>query len=253
MTKPQAVLLDIAGVLHDGRRPYPGAVAAVAALRRAGVAVRFVTNTSRRTRAATLQRLTDMGFKVSAEQIFTAPLAARHYLESRRLRPLLIIHPDLADDFRDMNCENPNAVFVADAGEHFSYALLDPAFRLLLEGAPLIAVGRNRYFRDAGELHLDAGPFVAALEFASGQTAIIAGKPSAEFYGAVLADLGVPAETAIMIGDDVEADVLGAIQNGIPAILVQTGKFQDSDQQKLSGSPARLAPDLANAVDWILA
>ncbi|MDJ0928864.1 MAG: TIGR01458 family HAD-type hydrolase [Gammaproteobacteria bacterium] len=248
-----AVLLDIAGVLHDGNAPYPGALDAVSRLRQAGLPVRFVTNTSRRTRAATLRRLVDMGFDVDAEQIFTAPLAARHYLESRGLRPLLVIHPDLADDFREMNCEDPNAVFIADAGEYFSYTLLDPAFRLLLDGAPLIAVGRNRYFRDAGQLHLDAGPFVAALEFASGQTAIIAGKPSAEFYGAVVDDLDIAPADVIMIGDDVEADVLGAVQNDMAAILVQTGKYQDGDQQRLSGSPARLAANLPEAVDWILA
>lgn len=250
--KARGVLLDIAGVLHDGSKPYPGALEAVERLGDAGLPVRFVTNTSRRTRAATLRRLADMGFPVTAEQVFTAPLAARRYLESHGLRPLLVIHPDLAEDFAGLDTGQPDAVFVADAGEHFTYARLDAAFELLSDGAPLIAVGRNRYFRDAGRLHLDAGPFVAALEYASGREAVIAGKPSAEFFDAVLGDLHVPAADAVMIGDDVEADVLGAEAQGIHAIQVQTGKYRDGDRDKLSGSDAELVADLAAAVDRIL-
>ena len=132
----RAVLLDIAGVLHEGGVPLPGALEAVQKLRDAGIQLRFVTNTSRRTRSSTVAQLQGMGFAVEAEQVFTAPLAARSYLEHRDLRPLLVIHPDLAEDFQGMNCEDPNSVFVADAAEHFAYPLLDQAFRLLIEGAP---------------------------------------------------------------------------------------------------------------------
>lgn len=247
----KAVLLDIAGVLHDGQAPYPGAIEAVERLARAAVPLRFVTNTSRRTRATTVQRLRDMGFAVTAEQVFTAPLAARAYLEREGLRPLLIIHPDLAPDFAGLETRDPNAVFLADAAEYCGYAELDRAFGLISDGAPLVAVGRNRYFREAGRLHLDAGAFVAALEYASGKPAIVAGKPAPAFFRAVLDDLGVEPAEAIMIGDDVEADVVGALDNGLQACLVQTGKYRAGDEARLAGTGARLAADLVSALDCV--
>ncbi len=250
---PRAVLLDIAGVLHDGERAYPGAVEAVARLRAAGVPLRFVTNTSRRTRTATVQHLQGLGFEVATAEVFTAPLAGRAYLEARGLRPLLIIHPALAPDFAGLATEPPNAVFLADAGEHFDYATLDPAFRLLIGGAPLVAVGRNRYFRTGNELHLDAGPFVAALEYASGQSAVITGKPAPEFFAAVLADLGARPAEAVMLGDDVEADVLGAVAAGLRGVLVRTGKYRPGDEAGLPGAGASVAADLAGAVERLLA
>ncbi len=247
-----AVLLDIAGVLHDGRVPYAGAIDAIERLATAGIQLRFVTNTSRRTRASTVERLCSMGFAVTAEQVFTAPLAARAYLEQAGLRPLLIIHPDLAPDFAGLETRDPNAVFLADAAEYCGYAALDQAFGLMSDGAPLIAVGRNRYFREGGQLHLDAGAFVAALEYASGQQAIVAGKPSPAFFRAVLDDLGTAAADAVMVGDDVEADVVGARDNGLGAWLVQTGKYRAGDEDRLADCGGQVAGDLAAAVDRIL-
>jgi HAD superfamily hydrolase (TIGR01458 family) len=248
----RGVLLDIAGVLHDGRSAYPGAVAAVESFAAAGLPLRFVTNTSRRTRDGTVQRLRQMGFDVDPGEVFTAPLAARAWLASRNLRPLLVIHPDLAPDFAGLETAEPNAVFLADAAEYCSYAALDNAFRLLMAGAPLLAVGRNRYFREGGQLHLDAGAFVAALEYAAGSTAVVAGKPSPAFFEAVLADMGLDASEVMMIGDDVEADVLGARDGGLQACLVQTGKYRAGDEARIAGSGAWLAADLAAVAARIL-
>ncbi|MNE90361.1 putative hydrolase YutF [compost metagenome] len=107
-------------------------------------------------------------------------------------------------------------------------------------------MGDNRYFHSRGALRLDAGPFVRALEYAAGVRALILGKPSAEFFRGALAELGVDAEAALMIGDDVESDVLGAQRAGLQACLVQTGKYRGGDETKAPA--ALLAKDLAAAV-----
>lgn len=244
----RGALLDIAGVLHDGQAPYAGAREAIDRLRAADIPVRFVTNTSRRSRDSTVQRLRAMGFQLAEDEVFTAPLAARAYLVEAGLRPFLIIHPALEPDFADLPTDEPNAVFLADAAEYCSYPALDQAFRLISGGAPLVAVGRNRYFREGGALHLDAGAFVAALEYASGKEAIIAGKPAPAFYRAVLTDLGIEAAEAAMIGDDVEADVIGARECGLQACLVRTGKYCAGDEAGLGESGSLVADDLAAAV-----
>ena len=247
------VLLDLSGVLHVGNTPLPGAVTALQRLRDSGVALRFVTNTTRSTRAMVASKLRGMGFALADEEIFTAPRAACEYLAAHALRPLLLVHPGVLAEFDGVAQEEPNVVLLGDAGDSFDYHHMNAAFRLLMAGAPLLAMGRNRYFMDDDGLNLDAGPFVAALEYAAGVKASVLGKPAPAFYQAAVAALGCEAQHVVMVGDDVEADVLGAAAAGLQGILVQSGKYRAGDEARLEGHTTRLLPDLAASVEWILA
>ena len=104
-----------------------------------------------------------------------------------------------------------------------------------------------------GKLSLDAGAFVAALEYATANEAIVLGKPSPDFFGSALDSMGCRPDDAVMIGDDAESDVAGALRSGIAqAILVRTGKFQDGDEARFDPSPTVVVKDLAEAAAWIL-
>ena len=247
----KAVLLDISGVLYEGSELIPGAVEAVARLRKSGLTLRFVTNTSRKSRSRVLSDLQRMGFEVDKSELFTAPLAARRWLERERRRPFFLVHPDVEEDLEGLDQVNPDAVLLGDAGDGFTYFNLNEAFRLLIEGAPLVAVGDNRYFMADGQLHLDAGPFVRALEYAADTRAIIAGKPSADFYREVIDDASCKAGEALMVGDDVTADVEGALDAGLQACLVQTGKYRDGDEEGLAGR-AKVQPSIVEVVEELL-
>ena len=249
----RGVLVDLAGVLYDGSAAYAGAADAVRRLHAAQLPVRYVTNTTRSTRADLVEKLNSMGLPIEAEEIFSAPLAAKAVLAERALRPLLLVHPNLLPEFEGVDAREPNAVVVGDAGEALSYPALNAAFRLLMHGAPLIAMARNRYFKEAEGLSLDAGPFVAALEFAAGVTAEVVGKPAPAFFQLGLDDLGCAAGEAVMIGDDLENDVLGAVAAGLRGILVRTGKFRPEDAGRLPRNAAFVAEDFAAAVEVILA
>ncbi|QEY61996.1 TIGR01458 family HAD-type hydrolase [Metapseudomonas lalkuanensis] len=243
----QAVLLDISGVLHVDDQPLPGALQAMRLLQARGVPLRLITNTSRQGRTALHRQLTAMGFAVDPEQIFTAPRAVLRHVRAQGLRPYCLIHPGLEEEFADLlDLPDPNAVVLGDAELRFDYAHLDRAFQLLVDGAPLICMGDNRYFRSQGALHLDAGPFVRALEYAAGTSALVLGKPSSAFFASVLDDLGTSAAATLMIGDDVVADVLGAQQAGLTACLVRTGKYRAGDEARAPS--AWVAADLAEAV-----
>lgn len=250
MAAQQGVILDIGGVLHTGSGALPGAVDAVQRLRAADLVVRFATNTSRQPRRAILAELAALGFALTAEELFTAPLAARRYLETAQLRPLLLIDPALREDFAGLDCESPNAVLLADAGAHFTYANLNQAFRLLQTGAPLIATGVNRYFREPDGLSLDAGPFVHALEYATQTSAVVTGKPASAFFQQVLADMRLPAARVTMIGDDADNDINGALTAGLCGVLVQTGKYQPGDETRCPATAC--CTDLAAAVAFLL-
>jgi len=249
----RGVLLDLGGVLYVGDEPISGAVEAVGRLRAAGLPLRLLTNTTRRTRLQVHEKLGRLGFEVDEAEIITASVAVRRHLLAEDLRPMLLIHPELEPEFADVDQRDPNIVVLGDAGESFTYAALNRAFRLLMEGAPLLAMGANRYFRETDGLSLDAGPFVTALEYAADVEARVLGKPAAAAFLRCAEELGCAPGETVMIGDDVTSDVIGALDAGLQGILVQTGKYQDGDESALSDRPgARTVADVSAAVDEIV-
>ena len=247
----RAVLIDLAGVLHTGDQALPGAVAALERLRASGRALRFLTNTTRTPSAVLVRRLQAMGFALAPDELQTAALAARSLVRARGLKPLWLVHPDIADEIGPSAAE-PDAVVLGDMGPHFTYDGLNRAFRLLMRGLPLLAMARNRYFMEADGLSLDMGAFVAGLEYSTGVTAEITGKPSTAFFAAALAELGVGAADAVLVGDDLVDDIGGAQAAGIRGVLVRTGKFRPGDDAHPDIRPAAVVDDFAAAVDALL-
>lgn len=245
------VLLDIDGVLYQGSRPLAGARDALKRLHDSGVPVSFVTNTSRSSRAQVAAKLQRLGFPVPPERIFTAPIATADAARERGLTPYLLVHPRILPDLEGLGGTRPDAVLIGDAGEHFTHRTLNAAFRLLIEGAPLLAIARNRYFRDDNGLSLDMGAYVAALEYAAGVEAELFGKPAAGFFHAAVKRLGVEPERVLMVGDDVESDVIGALDAGLQAALVRTGKFTAADEERLAGR-APVFDALPSVVDRLI-
>ncbi len=247
------VLLDLGGVVYVGNEPLAGAIEAVERLRAAGLALRFLTNTTRTPHGALLAKLHAMGLAIAAEELFTPAQAARRLIEQQGLAPHLLVAPALEEDFAGLAGGDRPAVVIGDAGEGFTYAGLNAAFRRLEEGAAFLALANNRHFRDEdGLLSLDAGPFVAALAFASGAEPVVLGKPSRDFFHAALASAGTEPARAVMVGDDAENDVGGALAAGLSGVLVQTGKYRDGDEHALDPPPSHVATDLAAAAEWIL-
>jgi HAD superfamily hydrolase (TIGR01458 family) len=248
----QAVLLDIGGVLLDGDAPLPGAREALERLNAAKLPFLLLTNTTRTARAALWARLDAAGLAVRQDQLLTPSVLAQAWLAREQYRPMLLVHPGLRADFESMNEAQPNAVVVGDAGDSFSYAALNAAFRLLMQGAPLLSLSGSRFFRESGELFLDAGPFVSLLETATGCEAVQMGKPGSAFFHYAVERLGVPMASVRMIGDDVESDVCGAHEAGLQAMLVQTGKYHAGDEYKLPAG-ACMALNVLEAVEQIVA
>lgn len=250
----KGVLLDLGGVVYVGENALPGALESIDRLRSSGLGVRFITNVTRQSRRGLMEMLARMDIHIDREELFMPGIAARKYLEDRGLKPLLLVHPALEEDFRDLPACKSEAVVIGDAGESFTYESLNRAFRALNKGAPFIALAQNRSFRDAdGELSLDTGAFVAALEYACGREAVVLGKPSASFFQAAVDSLGCAAHEAVMVGDDAEFDVAAAIRAGLSGILVRTGKYQAGIEKRIMPPPTRVVADLPEAVDWILA
>jgi phospholysine phosphohistidine inorganic pyrophosphate phosphatase len=228
-TGPFGVLLDIDGVLYVGDVPIDGAHDALSQLRELSAGVRLITNTTSRSRSEVHERLLRMGFDVSLEEVLTPAAMAQRYCEERGYGSVALLVSDaLRKDLAGLASAEPGvgveAVVLGDIGDRFTPDVLNEAFRALMDGAELVALQHNRYWRRADGLALDVGAYAAALEYATGREAVTVGKPARAFFLAAVADMGL--ERAVMIGDDAEADVGGAMAAGLPGVLVRTGKYR---------------------------
>lgn len=247
-------LFDLDGTLYQSDRVVAGAAETLQWLRDAGLPFRFVTNTTRKPRAEIVERLAVLGITASPDDCLTAPIAAAAWLEARSFERILpLLHEPTLQDLTGFRIErrHPEAVLVGDLGSAWSFERLNEAFRALMRGAELVAVQKNRYWRGQDDLVLDAGAFVAALEFSSGKQAHVIGKPSAEFYHTAIRSLGLPANQVVMIGDDLEGDVEGARAAGLRAIAVRTGKYRAADEERAQRVSDRVLDSVADLPAWL--
>jgi phospholysine phosphohistidine inorganic pyrophosphate phosphatase len=204
-----------------------------------------------------VERLRGYGFAVSPDEVFTATLAGSVLVRTAGYRRVAPFIPEVAmEDLGDLELVGgtsglpatraPQAIVVGDIGERWTYALLQEAFEYLMAGADLIALSRDRYWLQGDRLALDAGPFVAGLEFATGRSATVAGKPSRAFYAAALKSLGLDlTASAAMVGDDLWSDVEGAQRAGLQGWLVRTGKYRESALLESGIRPDRILDSIA--------
>ena len=255
--KAEAILFDLDGVLYESDSVVPGAPDAVRWFQERGIPHLFLTNTTSRPRSALVEKLSGLGIEVDESRIFTPPVAARQWLrENVDGQVALFVPPATTAEFSGLEpagetAERAGAVVLGDLGEAWDFATLNRAFRLLMAAGEthLVALGMTRYWRATDGLRLDVGPFVRALEYATGKEAVVLGKPAGPFFQAALALLGVHAQRTVMIGDDIRGDVEAAQRLGIRGILVRTGKFRPGDLQ-LGIEPTAVLDSVAELPGW---
>ncbi len=235
------LLLDIDGVLAVSWEALPGAVETLAWLRAENVPFRLITNTTTHTRADLASTLRDAGFEVDASEIVTAVVATATYLREHHpgARVFLLTDGDARADLEGVELveDRADVVVLGGASDDFSYRTLNHVFQMLMDGAKLVGMHRNLYWKTDEGWQLDGGAYIAGLEEATGRPAVICGKPSAAYFASALAMLGVPAQRTAMVGDDLENDVLGAQAAGLTGVLVRTGKFRPEDLERADGAP----------------
>jgi HAD superfamily hydrolase (TIGR01458 family) len=237
---PKCALLDVDGTLIAGDDALPGAVRAVRELVDSGVAVRFATNTTRRPRSAVAAVLRRAGFDVEVQQVIAPSiLARRRILDSGATRSHLLVAASTLEDFAGLERDEdrPDWVVVGDLGSELTFEHWNGAFLSLMAGARLLALHRNRFWHTGSGLAIDAGAFVAGLEYATGAEAEVVGKPSPDFFRLALASAGVEPRDVVVVGDDIENDCRGGVAAGCRSVLVRTGKFREEDLARVKFRP----------------
>jgi HAD superfamily hydrolase (TIGR01458 family) len=255
MATIRGILLDIDGVLHVSMQPIAGAADTLRWLDQHGYRTCFVTNTTTASRATLAQRLAAIGLPLTEQQLITAPVATANYIRQHYpgKRCWVLSKGDAEADFAGIDLVEANAeiVVIGGAEELLTYEAMNAAFRMLMDGAVLLAMHTNLYWRTSDGLRLDSGPYVHALELATGKQATVLGKPARPFFEQALQSIGVEAAEAIMVGDDLENDVRGAQQAGLRGILVCTGKHHADSPLLERIHPDAILLSIADLPQWL--
>jgi len=245
----KGLLIDLDGVVYDDEQVIPGSVQAIRRLQQRRIPFRFATNATARSRRSLAARLKELGIEVGEDQVINTPYVAARELRSRPgIRCMFLVKDDARREFEGIESadRSPDVVVVGDLAAGFDYATLNRAFQAVLGGAEMIALQKDRYWKVGDELVLDAGAYVAALEYATGKEARLVGKPSESFFRIALENLGVPPGQVAMVGDDIENDVKGAQDAGLIGILVQTGKYRKDLVERSGIRPDLVVRDLGD-------
>ena len=233
ITGVKGLLIDLEGVLYSDNNLIPGSIEVIKELKKNSLKLRFLTNTTTAPRKIIFNKLYDFGFDIEEKEIFTPIIATKNYLRDNRVKRIaLITNIEIIEEFNDYEItqKNPEAVIMGDIYKNFKWDILDRIFKLVyLQNSALIALHQNKYSMRDGELSLDLGPFVKAIEYSSGKKSILMGKPEKNFFDLAVKDLNINNENILMIGDDISSDIEGSINANLKAIQVKTGKFQEKD------------------------
>jgi len=256
MENIRGFLIDLDGVLYVGNRSIDGAKDAIDFIKENDYLFRCVSNTTRKSRRSVAAHLSSLGFDIPEDHIFTPPLAAVSQMKNTgRAGFYLLATGDVDRDFPEKRCSDPDTkpdwVIIGDAGDKITYESMNKAFRFLMDGAELIALENDRYWMAADGLSLSAGPFVKALEYATGKTAMVVGKPSPAFFNLALQDMHLRPEQVVMIGDDIITDIGGAYHVGMKGILVRTGKYRSESVESAMIKPTYIIDTISGIQDVV--
>lgn len=234
------VILDIDGVIYSSNLAIPGASDSIHRLRRSGIVVKFLTNDAFNSRSSRANELNALGFDVLPSDIYTPAFLATNILKSLgNPSTMLLGGGEIIDEFIDTPLvdSDPEVVIVGDNFHSYEFDKLNQAFLSIFNGARFMALQSNQYCpSDSGPV-IDAGFWVAGLEYCTGKKAEIIGKPSLESYLTVCREAQILPDQAVMVSDDAFSDLVGAKKAGLRTIHV-------SEYAVKSNFTPSLAPDL---------
>ena len=263
-------IFDMDGVLYRGSMLMPDAKETLERLRRAGWQVFFATNNSTATRDEYVQRLSKLGLGGDAEHIVTSAYATAHYLERLDPKPrdvYVVGANGLREEIRasGISVRDPSALPGLEPGValpppadtvvvgldlQVTYAKIAEAQRCVLTGALFVCSNRDRAYPVEGRLLPGAGTIVAAIEVATGTTAICIGKPEPFLFEEVLRRAGERGKV-VVIGDSTDYDMVAAHRVGAVGVLILTGLTEESAVEHARGEavPDRVIRSLRELFD----
>ncbi len=250
MKKPVPILIDFDGVIKTGNTPAPGIEEFFSFMEGNNIPAYIISNSTLRTGDEVHQFFAESGIKTTIKAM-TAADAAISYVKANYKSAAVFCTESIKTLFKDIiDFDKPEAVVVGDLGEEWNYENLNKIFRYVHNGADLVAMQMNKFWAPKGNLCLDAGAFITAIEYAAGKKSVLIGKPSPIYFRSALKELGVKADSRfIMLGDDIETDILAAQQIGGKGILIYSGKTTRQAAKQSGIKPDYEADNLIEAIN----
>ncbi len=220
------VLIDFDGVIRLEGKIAPGTERFFAYLSGNKIPFFIISNSTRYTGNEIKNFLISSGISVTVNAMTTID-ATLDYLSKTGKKVSIYCKEDIKKYFSSfISDDKPEAVVIGDLEEGWTYDILNEIFRKVHEGASIIAMQKNKFWKPAGKkLSLDAGAFIAAIEYATSKEAVLIGKPSRMYFDTALRAMGYgDGNNFIMIGDDINTDIIGAQKMGATGILLFSGK-----------------------------
>ncbi len=254
----KGLLVDLDGTLYFKGKAISRTVETVSKLRDAGFKLLFLTNTDSKSPKTILKILRDYGFIINIDEIFTPVIALKKFLSKYpRKKSYFVTTEEVENEFQDVlkvkGSELPDFAIIGDFHDNWDVKRLNRAFNFVFNGAKLLGMQGNRYYLDRnGEPVIDTGSFVQMIANAANVTPKIFGKPSKEYFLQALNKINFGIENVLVVGDDPETDIQGAINTGIKGILVKTGKGQYFESSKSEVKPFLVIDSFNYLLDLLL-
>ena len=249
----KAIFFDLDGTLYFKGNAIKGAVETVDYLKSKGYICRFLTNTDSKPTSSILDRVTDMGFHISLDEIFTPVTASVKFLEQKKDASVYSFVSDNIileyEKFR-ISEDTVDYLVIGDCRDKVSYSNLNKIFKLIGEHTEILALQKGRYYYDTTGKNLDTGAFVSMMEYASNKNSTVLGKPSESFFNILLQGLKLCPSDILIIGDDITTDIVGANRISANSALVKTGKYKDQINLK-TGTPDYVLDSVADLVNYL--
>lgn len=220
------ILIDLDGVLRIGKTPANGLQNFLNYIYESGRPAGVISNVTLSNAEMIKVFFEDLGIDFRLPLMTSADATLQYVTNNYKSVAAFCSEPVLSMFREIQNLNNPEAVVVGDLGKAWDFETINTIFKLVLAGADLIAMQKNRFWKTPEDgLLIDAGAFVAGLEYATQKEAVLVGKPSPIYFKSGLQMLGLPEDSDfVMLGDDLESDITGANNLGGESILIYTGK-----------------------------
>lgn len=237
----RGLLIDMDGVLWRGSKYLPGVKDFFATLRSRNLPFQMVTNNATASPASTVGRLSALEVDISESEVLTSAYATAQYLRSVLYEgaSVFAIGEDAVLDalkqagFQIQNEPDSVQAVIVGFDREISWKKLAQAAFAIQSGALFIGTNPDVSFPTERGQAPGNGAFVLALEAATNVKPVIVGKPEAQMFTQAVEHMGVDPAAALMLGDRLETDILGAQQVGIATALLLTG-VTDRQQSEAS-------------------
>jgi len=230
--KIKTLIFDLNGTLYEKGIPVEGAIETISCLRKKGYNLNFVTNTDGRSISAVHKKVTDMGFEIRIEELLTPVSAAKRFIHINQDKTFyLMVDDDLIEDLSEASIDDksPDYVVIGDFSRKLNYDKINKVFRMIKNGAEIIALSKTLWYVDVDGHSINTGAFVNMFETACDKKALLLGKPSNDFLKMALLRTDSSSEESMVIGDDLKTDIYGGKSLGAFTVQVKTGVYNQDE------------------------